>query len=59
MIFRAAKCLLLWRISILGGAFKQERARKKKKKKGMGWGGGAGEGFQEVKVTYNIKIHAT
>ena len=27
-ISRAWKCLLLWRISILGGAFKQERARK-------------------------------
>ena len=27
------KCLLLWRISILGGAFQREEARKKKKKK--------------------------
>ena len=26
------KCLLLWRISILGGAFKQEKARRKEKK---------------------------
>ena len=32
-ISRAWKCLLLWRISILGGAFKQEEAREKKKKK--------------------------
>ena len=24
------KCLLLWRVSILGGAFKREEARKKK-----------------------------
>ena len=35
-ISRAWKCLLLWRISILGGAFKQEKARKKKKKKERG-----------------------
>ena len=38
MISRAWKCLLLWRISILGGAFEQKRSRKKKK----GGGGGAG-----------------
>ena len=31
-ISRAWKCLLLWRISILGGAFEHERARKKKKR---------------------------
>ena len=36
MISRAWKCLLLWRISILGEAFEQERARKKK------WEGGEG-----------------
>ena len=29
------KCLLLWWISILGGAFKREKARKKKKKCGL------------------------
>ena len=28
MIFSAWRCLLLWRISILGGAFEQERAKK-------------------------------
>ena len=32
-ISRAWKCLLLWRISILGGAFKQEKARSKEKRK--------------------------
>ena len=40
-ISRAWKCLLLWRISILGGAFEQERARNKKR-------GGSGKDFQEV-----------
>ena len=35
MISRAWRCLLLWRISIIGGEFEQERARKKK-----GWAGG-------------------
>ena len=29
-ISRAWKCLLLWRSSIVGGAFKQEEAREKK-----------------------------
>ena len=33
------KCLLLWRISILGGAFKREEATKKKYKMGRGGGG--------------------
>ena len=32
-ISRAWKCLLLWRISIVGGAFTQEEAREQKKKK--------------------------
>ena len=36
MISSAWKCLLLWRISILGGAFEQERAGAKKKEEG-GW----------------------
>ena len=41
MISRAWQCLLLWRISILGGAFEQERARKENKEREMreGWGG--------------------
>ena len=42
-ISRAWKCLLLWRILILGGAFKQEKA-KVKKKGGAGREGG-GERF--------------
>ena len=48
-ISRAWECLLLWRISILGWAFEQERGKKKRKRKG----------FQEVQVTYNIKIHSS
>ena len=40
-ISRAWKCLLLWRISTLSGAFKQKEAREKKKK-GRGGGGGGG-----------------
>ena len=35
-ISRAWKCLLLWRISILGGAFEQEKARGDKKERGGG-----------------------
>ena len=35
------KCLLLGRISIVGGVFKREKARKKKK-----WGGGGGKRFR-------------
>ena len=51
VISMAWEYLLLWRGSMLGRAFEQERARKKK--------GRGGEGFQEVQVTYNIKIHST
>ena len=40
MISSAWKCLLLWRISISGGAFEQ--------KKKDGGGRGDGKGFQEV-----------
>ena len=40
MISSAWKCLLLWRISILGEAFEQERANEKNKNRGGGgWGG--------------------
>ena len=42
-ISRAWKCLFLWRISIVGGASKQEEAREKMKernKKAVGRGGG-------------------
>ena len=41
MISSAWKWFLLWRISILGEAFKQESEEKKR-------GQGGGEGFQEV-----------
>ena len=44
-ISRACKCLLLWWISIFGGAFKQEKARRREKKKKKKE---AGECFQEV-----------
>ena len=39
VIISACKCLLLWQISMLCGAFEQE---------GAGKMGGGGEGFQEV-----------
>ena len=48
---RAWKCILLWRTSILGGAFKQERAREKKR-------GGAGAGervFQRIRSHIILK----
>ena len=45
MISRAWKCLLLWQISMLGGAFEQKAAGEKKKKGGRG---GGGAGVQEV-----------
>ena len=44
----------------MGRLSKKKRGEKKKtqkKKVGRG-GGGGGEGFQEVEVTYNIKIHS-
>ena len=45
VISSARKCLLLWQISILGGAFEQERVGKEEKLKRRNGGGG---GFLEV-----------
>ena len=43
VISSAWKCLLLWQISMLGGAFEQERAGKNKKRgRGGGSRGGGG-----------------
>ena len=39
VISSAWKCLLLWRISMLGGAFEQERAAERKGEVGAGAGG--------------------
>ena len=49
MISRAWKCLILWRISTVGGAFKQEKAREKKKK------GGRGRGLKRFRSHIKIK----
>ena len=45
-ISRAWKCLFPYWISILGGAFKREKARKKEKKRR---GGGGGGGFKRFR----------
>ena len=47
------ECLLLWRISILGEAFKQERVRKKIN------GGGGGQRVLKRFRSHNIKIHSS
>ena len=57
MISSAWKCLLLWQISIVGGAFEQEGAGKKG---GGGEGGGSGgEWFSRGFGHIQYKMHSS
>ena len=60
-ISRAWKCLLLWRISILGGAFRQKKAKRREEEEkieeagGKGGAGGVGGGFP--RGIYMVHLH--